>query len=95
MMDEKAVFRYKLESDLQIWEAELEQWRRQHEHSDGSVDLRKEQQEMLDDLHEQRMRARQLLGELERSEDWTALKPEMEQLWANIRRSITAIRQLA
>ncbi|MCC6804597.1 MAG: hypothetical protein IT319_17065 [Anaerolineae bacterium] len=95
MMDEKTVFRYKLESDLQIWEAELEQWRRRYEHSDGSVVLRKEQQEMLEDLHEQRMRARQLLGELERSDDWTALKPEMEQLWANIRRSITAIRQIA
>jgi hypothetical protein len=92
MMDDKIAFRQRMEAELQAWETELEHWSRQNERAEGDVELRREQQQMLDDLHEKRMQARHYLDDLDRGGDWNALRPKMEPLWADIRRSIEAIK---
>lgn len=94
-MDEKTIFVQRMESELQVWEADLEHWRMQGEHADGDVELRKEQQQMLDDLHEKRMQARHYLDDVKHVGDWSALRPQMEQLWAEIRQSVEAIKTWA
>ena len=91
-MDAKGRFRRQMEAELIDWEAELEHWRRREEHVVGDAQRRREQQQILEDLHEQRLKARHYLDELDRGGDWTVLQSEMEQLWAEIRRSITAIK---
>jgi DNA phosphorothioation-dependent restriction protein DptG len=95
MMDEKTAFQQRMEAELREWEAELERWREREEHADGDPQLRKEQQQMLDDLHEKRLTARRYLDELARGGDWSVFQPEMEQLWAEIRTEIAAIKTRA
>lgn len=84
-----------MEAELHTWESELERWHTQEEHADGDPQRRREQQQMLDDLHEKRMQARHYLDQLARGGSWAELQPEMERLWADIRASLTAIQQWA
>ena len=93
-MDEPA-FRQRMETELEEWEAELERWHSQDEHATPNPQLRREQQQMLDDLHEKRLQARRYLEDLSHGGDFITLRPKMEQLWAEIRNSITAIRTWA
>ncbi len=83
-----------LEAELHQWEAELEDWRVTEEHVTGNPQLRKEQQLMLDDLHEKRNQARQYLDQLARS-DSPELRAKMELLWTEIRVLITKIKAWA
>ncbi len=94
-MDEKAAFRQQMAAELQSWEADLERWHLQDESARGNPQLRREQQQMLDDLHVMRMDARHYLDELDHGGDFTSLKPKMEQLWAQIRTSLTTIKEWA
>ena len=94
-MDEQTAFRQRMEAELESWEADLEHWHSRDESAEGDPELRREQQQMLDDLHVKRMEARQYLDELDHGGDFTSLKPKMEQLWTNIRRSIATIKQWA
>ena len=84
-----------LETELETWEADLERWHSTEESASGDPQLRKEQQQMLDALHEKRMQARHYLDELARGGDWSVLQPKMDALWAEIRTSIAAIKQWA
>ncbi len=90
-MDERTVFRQRMETELHQWEAELDRWQNEDEHADGATELRREQQQMLDELHSKRLRARQYLDQVQQDADWAALKPKMEQLWAAIRAQISTI----
>ena len=83
-----------LEAELHQWEAELEDWRVAEEHATGNPQLRKEQQLMLDDLHEKRNQARQYLDQLAR-DDSAELRAKMEPLWTEIRALITKIKAWA
>jgi len=84
-----------MEAELAAWEADLERWHTEEESTSGDPQLRKEQQQMLDDLHEKRLQARHYLDDLRRGGDWTQLQPKMERLWAEIRTSIKTIKQWA
>jgi hypothetical protein len=84
-----------MEAELHAWEADLDRWRARDEHADGDPQRRREQQQMLDDLHEKRMQARHYLDDLARGANWTELQPEMERLWTDIRSTIAAIKQWA
>lgn len=88
-------FRMRMDTELSAWEADLERWHEQEESAQGDPQLRREQQQMLDDLHEKRFQARRYLDELARGGDWLTLKPAMEQLWTEIRTEIAAIQQWA
>ena len=90
-MDEKAAFRQRMEAELHEWEAALDRWRVDGENTEGDPQFKREQQQRLDDLHEKRMHARNYLDDLDRGGDWMTLKPKIEQLWSEIRQSITAI----
>lgn len=94
-MDESTRYRQQKESELHTWEAQLDQWRSRDESADGDPELRREQQQMLDDLHAKRMEARNLLDALARGGDSTALTPQIERLWADIRQSIQEIQTWA
>ncbi|HVU13699.1 MAG TPA: hypothetical protein VHD90_20605 [Phototrophicaceae bacterium] len=94
-MDERAAFRQQKAAELELWEADLERWHTQRESAEGNPQLRREQQQMLDDLHLKREQARHYLDDLDRGGDFNGLKPKMEQLWAQIRTSLTAIKQWA
>ena len=84
-----------MEAELHEWEAELERWRERDERADGDVEMRREQQQMLDDLHEKRLQARQYLDQLDRSANWSEMKPRIERLWSEIRAQIAAIKAWA
>ncbi len=94
-MDEKTAFRQRMESQLQAWEAELDHWRLQGESTRGDPQLRREQQQMLDDLHEKRMQARHYLDDLNHTANWETLRPKIERLWAEIGASLAKIKQWA
>ena len=83
-----------LETELHQWEAKLEAWRIEEEHATGNPQLRKEQQIMLEDLHEKRNQARQYLDQLARN-DSPELRAKMELLWTEIRTLITKIKAWA
>ena len=84
-----------LEAELHQWETELENWRVEEERATGNPQLRKEQQLMLDDLHEKRTQARQYLDQLTREGSSPELKAKMESLWIVIRALITKIKAWA
>ena len=88
-------FRTHMETELSAWEADLDRWRALEESARGDPQRRREQQQMLEDLHTKRLRARHYLDELARGGDWLALKPKMESLWAEIRAEIAAVKQWA
>ncbi len=93
-MDDRTAFRQSMEAELHKLEAELEQWQVEDE-GRGAVQRQREQQQMLDDLHEKRLQARQYLDQVARREDWAALKPKMERLWAEMAAQIETIKAWA
>ena len=93
-MDDRTAFRQSMAAELHKLEAELERWQAADEGS-GAAQRQREQQQMLDDLHEQRLQARQYLDQVARSEDWSALKPKMERLWAEMAAQIEKIKTWA
>jgi hypothetical protein len=94
-MESIAEFRQRMEAEFQRWESDLERWHGSEESAQGDPQRRREQQQMLDDLHEKRLQARQYLDQFARGDDQAALQPKMETLWTEIRREIAAIKQWA
>ncbi len=94
-MNRNETTQQEMEAELHAWEGDLERWHALEEHADGDPQLRREQQQMLDDLHEKRMQARHYLDDLAQGGDWAELKPKMDSLWEEIRSSIAAIKQWA
>ncbi len=93
-MDDRTAFRQSMEAELHNLEAELEQWQVEDEGS-GAVQRQREQQQMLDELHEKRLQARQYLDQVARRDDWQTLKPKMEHLWAEMATQIDTIKAWA
>ncbi len=91
-MDERSAFQQSMEAQLHSLEAELERWQAEDEGSGSAAQLRREQQQMLTDLHEQRLQARQYLDQVARRDDWQPLKPKMERLWTEMATQIAAIK---
>ena len=84
-----------MEAELSAWESDLERWHTDEERATGDPQRRREQQQMLDDLHEKRMQARHYLDDLAQGASWAELQPEIQRLWADIRTSIALIKQWA
>ncbi len=94
-MDDRTAFRQSMEAELHNLEGQLERWEAEGDGSSNAAQLQREQQQMLTDLHEKRLRARQYLDQVARSDDWQALKPKMERLWAEMATQIDTIKTRA
>lgn len=94
MMNEKSAYRRKMEAQLHEWEAEIDRLRAKAENAQADAALNRERQQMLDELHERRMRARRDLDLLDtRAEDaWDDLKTDIEKTWADIKNAVEKIK---
>ena len=87
-MDEKSVYREKLEARLDQWRAEIDKL--QAKAAEAGADARKEYQDQVDALRAQQEEARQKLKDLDEAtgDAWKNLKSGIEKAWDDLGDSV-------
>lgn len=87
-MDEKSVYREKLEARLDQWRAEIDKLKAKA--AEAGADARKEYQDQVDALRGQQEEARERLKELDEAtgDAWKNLKSRIEKVWDDLGDSV-------